>query len=59
MKRYFRNVMAVSAASLMLAGCVTNPYTGEREASNAAKGAGIGAAIGAVVGALTGDDAQV
>ena len=42
----------------MLAACTTNPYTGEREASNKAKGAGIGAAIGAVVGALSGDDAD-
>ena len=57
-RKVIRNFGAVSAASLILAGCVTNPYTGEREASNTAKGAGIGAAIGAVVGALTGDDAD-
>jgi outer membrane protein OmpA-like peptidoglycan-associated protein len=46
--------------SLVLAvvGCTTNPYTGEREASNLGKGAGIGAAVGAVVGALTGDDSD-
>jgi len=42
----------------MLVGCTTNPYTGEREASNKAKGAGIGAAIGAVIGVLSGDDAD-
>ena len=42
----------------MLVGCTTNPYTGEREASNKAKGAGIGAAVGAVVGVLSGDDAD-
>jgi outer membrane protein OmpA-like peptidoglycan-associated protein len=42
----------------MLAACTTNPYTGEREASNKAKGAGIGAAVGAVIGVLTGDDAD-
>jgi len=41
-----------------VAACTTNPYTGEREASNKAKGAGIGAAIGAVVGVLSGDDAD-
>lgn len=41
-----------------LTACTTNPYTGEREASNKGKGAAIGAAIGAVVGALTGDDAD-
>ncbi|NOX51707.1 MAG: OmpA family protein [Gammaproteobacteria bacterium] len=43
---------------LLLTACTTNPYTGEREASNKAKAAGIGAAIGAVIGALTGDDAD-
>ena len=39
-------------------GCTTNPYTGEREASNKGKGAAWGAAVGAVVGALSGDDAD-
>ncbi|MEM7078264.1 MAG: OmpA family protein [Pseudomonadota bacterium] len=43
---------------LLVVGCTTNPYTGERQATKTAKGAGIGAAIGAVVGALTGDDAD-
>ena len=49
-RKVIRNVGAVSAASLILAGCVTNPYTGEREASNTAKGAGIGAALGLNIG---------
>jgi outer membrane protein OmpA-like peptidoglycan-associated protein len=41
--------------SLMLAGCqTTNPYTGQQQTSNTAKGAGIGAAAGAVIGALAG-----
>ena len=44
-----------------LAGCETlqtyNPFTGEKETSNAAKGAAIGAAAGAVVGLASGDDA--
>ncbi len=48
----------VAVIAILLTACTTNPYTGEREASNKAKGAGIGAAIGAVVGALTGDDAD-
>ncbi len=43
---------------LALAACTTNPYTGEQEASNKAKGAAIGAAAGAVVGVLTGDNAD-
>jgi outer membrane protein OmpA-like peptidoglycan-associated protein len=52
-------VRSVSLVSLfLLTACTTNPYTGEREASNKAKGAAIGAAAGAVVGVLTGDDAD-
>ena len=43
---------------LLASGCTTNPYTGEEQASNAAKGAAIGAAAGAVVGVITGDDAD-
>ena len=43
---------------LLLVACTTNPYTGEEQASNTAKGAAIGAAAGAVVGVLTGDDAD-
>jgi outer membrane protein OmpA-like peptidoglycan-associated protein len=47
------------AAAVALAGCETvNPYTGESQTSNAAKGAGIGAAAGAVVGLITGHDAK-
>ena len=45
-------------AILLLSACTTNPYTGEEQASNAAKGAAIGAAAGAVVGVITGDDAD-
>ena len=41
-----------------LVACTTNPYTGEQEASNKAKGAAIGAGVGAVIGVLTGDDAD-
>lgn len=45
---------AAVAAALGIAGCTTNPYTGEQEASKAAKGAGIGAVSGAVISAITG-----
>lgn len=50
----------ISTAILVcsLSACTTNPYTGEREATNKAKAAGIGAAIGAVAGVLIGDDAD-
>ena len=47
-------IYAVLTALTLLAGCQTNPYTGQQEASNKAKGAGIGAAAGAVLGALAG-----
>lgn len=43
---------------VFLTACTTNPYTGEREASNKAKAAAIGAGIGAVAGILIGDDAD-
>ncbi len=51
-------MMKTAATALVvvigLAGCATNPYTGERQASDTAKGAGIGAGTGALVGAGTG-----
>ncbi len=50
---FHRSVVAVSLVALVV-GCTTNPYTGEREASNTGKGAGIGAAAGAVIGAIAG-----
>ena len=53
-----RQVIAWMAMGVLLSACTTNPYTGEREASNKAKAAGIGAAIGAVAGVLIGDDAD-
>ena len=50
-------ILAATIATVIgLAGCTTNPYTGEKEASNAAKGAGIGALGGAVISAVTGGD---
>ncbi|MBS3954894.1 MAG: OmpA family protein [Methylomicrobium sp.] len=41
-------------SSTLLAGCVTDPYTGESRISTTAKGAGIGAAVGAGAGTLFG-----
>jgi len=43
-------------AAVALAGCTTNPYTGERQVSKTAIGAGIGAAAGAAIGYSTGDN---
>jgi outer membrane protein OmpA-like peptidoglycan-associated protein len=50
-----KRCLAFSALAISVAACTTNPFTGEREASNAAKGAAIGAAAGAAIGALSGD----
>jgi outer membrane protein OmpA-like peptidoglycan-associated protein len=52
-----KSVLSAIAVAL-IAGCTTNPYTGERQTSKAAKGAGIGALAGAAVGALTGGDSK-
>ena len=38
--------------------CTTDPYTGERRTSKAAKGAGLGALVGAGVGLIAGGDAK-
>ncbi|MDO8266703.1 MAG: OmpA family protein [Moraxellaceae bacterium] len=50
----------LTASALMavvaLAGCTTNPYTGESQVSKAAIGAGIGVATGAAIGYSTGDN---
>ena len=54
----FKSVIVIAALAVMVGGCETlNPYTGESETSNAAKGAMIGAAAGAAVGLMSGDDA--
>ena len=48
---------AALATPLTLTACTTtDPYTGERQVSNTAKGAGIGAVAGGVIGAVAGDD---
>jgi outer membrane protein OmpA-like peptidoglycan-associated protein len=47
-------LIALGIAIGMLAGCTTNPYTGESSISNSGKGAGIGAAVGAGAGTLFG-----
>mgnify|MGYP003685482327 FL=1 len=48
-----RNLIAATALMAMLAGCTTNPYTGESQAGKAGVYGGIGAATGAVIGAAT------
>ena len=48
-----RNLIAATAVMALLAGCTTNPYTGESQAGKAGIYGGIGAASGAVIGAAT------
>lgn len=54
MKRMMKMAVAAVAVVIGLAGCATNPYTGEREVSDTATGAGVGALVGAGTGALLG-----
>jgi outer membrane protein OmpA-like peptidoglycan-associated protein len=55
MNRTTYSIGGVLLVSLLLGACqTTNPYTGQQQTTNTAKGAGIGAAAGAVIGALAG-----
>lgn len=49
-----RKITTLSAVAILATACTTNPYTGEQQVSNTAKGAGIGAASGAALGAIGG-----
>lgn len=49
-----KTVFVVAAATLILAGCSTDPYTGQNKVSNTAVGAIIGAGAGAVGGLIVG-----
>ncbi|EOL8987391.1 OmpA family lipoprotein [Cronobacter dublinensis] len=53
MKKRIMLVAAVISGALVISGCTTNPYTGEREAGNSGIGAGIGSVVGAGVGVLS------
>ena len=52
-------LLILCAAAFVLAGCTTDPFTGEDKPSNAAVGAGTGAVMGGVAGALIGAAASV
>tara|TARA_R110002096_G_scaffold367840_1_gene561135 strand:+ start:79196 stop:79858 length:663 start_codon:yes stop_codon:yes gene_type:complete len=47
-------VALMVCVAMTLSACATDPYTGERKASNTATGAGIGAIVGAIGGAIVG-----
>ncbi|WP_105663585.1 OmpA family lipoprotein [Cronobacter dublinensis] len=53
MKKRIMLVAAVISGALVISGCTTNPYTGEREAGKSGIGAGIGSVVGAGVGVLS------
>jgi outer membrane protein OmpA-like peptidoglycan-associated protein len=52
-------IIALTAASFLLAACSTDPYTGEQKVSNTAIGAGTGALLGTAAGALLGTTTNV
>ncbi|MDX1803732.1 MAG: OmpA family protein [Alcanivorax sp.] len=58
MKRIAGCLVIASAVALQPACSTINPYTGEKQTSNAAKGSAIGAVAGALVGIATGSDAK-
>ncbi|MCP5381984.1 MAG: OmpA family protein [Kordiimonadaceae bacterium] len=47
-------VTLILTSAMLLSSCATDPYTGEKKASNTAVGAGIGAVVGAIGGAIVG-----
>ncbi|NOU12548.1 MAG: OmpA family protein [Methylococcaceae bacterium] len=49
-----KKLLPLSICSILLYGCVTDPYTGQSTIGNTAKGAGIGAVVGAGAGTLFG-----
>ncbi|EOY5381738.1 OmpA family lipoprotein [Cronobacter dublinensis] len=53
MKKRIMLVAAVISGALVISGCTTNPYTGEREAGKSGIGTGIGSVVGAGVGVLS------
>lgn len=58
MKIHLILLSAVVSAGLALAGCTTDPYTGEKQGSKTGYGAAIGAVAGAAIGLATGHDAK-
>ena len=49
-----KRIALTAAAALLIAGCTTDPYTGQQKVSNTAVGAGTGAALGALGGLIVG-----
>ena len=53
MKKRIFMIAALVSGAIVVSGCTTNPYTGEREAGKAGIGAGLGSLVGAGIGALS------
>lgn len=53
-----KSFLAAAATAVILAGCTTDPYTGQQKVSNTALGAGTGAAIGALGGLIVGNSSK-
>ncbi len=51
-----RKIVLAAVAAAFVAGCTTDPFTGEQQLSRTAAGAGLGAAAGAGLGLLAGGD---
>ena len=51
-----KKIVLGAVAAVFVAGCTTNPYTGEQQVSRTAGGAALGALAGAGVGMLAGGD---
>jgi len=49
-----KHIVAAAVAGALLAGCTTDPYTGQQKVSNTMGGAALGAAAGAGLGLLAG-----
>ena len=51
-----RKVIVLAAAGAIVAGCTTDPFTGEQKVSNTAIGAGTGALLGTAAGLIIGQN---
>jgi outer membrane protein OmpA-like peptidoglycan-associated protein len=51
-----KKMLIGAAAAVLVAGCTTDPYTGQQKLSNTAGGAALGALAGAGLGVLAGGD---
>ncbi|WP_395689888.1 OmpA family protein [Aestuariivirga sp.] len=54
----FRNITVATVCAVLLAGCTTDPYTGENKISNTAVGAGAGALLGTAAGLIVGQNSS-